>query len=100
MSQTRKVMRFGQEIPLIKTIRERLIEHEKKPVRMVFWKTISDISLIAYFFTDHPLYFNQIGFIKYDPKYIENLDYINNVFWLLNSIFDAAISIVDLQYLR
>jgi hypothetical protein len=58
MSQTRKVLRFGQEIPLIKTIRERLIEHEKKPVRMVFWKTISDISLIAYFFTDHPLYFN------------------------------------------
>jgi len=58
MSQTRKVMRFGLEIPLIKGIRERLIQHEKSPVRMIFWKTISDISLILYFFTDHPMYFN------------------------------------------
>ncbi len=96
MSQTRKVMRFGLEIPLIKGIRERLIQHEKSPVRMIFWKTISDISLILYFFTDHPMYFNQIGLFKYEKNYIENMDYINNVFWLLNSIFDAAISIVDL----
>ena len=31
MSQTRKVLRFGKEIPLITGIRNRLIAHEKAP---------------------------------------------------------------------
>ena len=97
MSQTRKVLRFGKEIPLITGIRNRLNAHEKSPQKFIFWRTISDIALILYFATDHPLYFNSIGFWQYDKKFIQNLDYINNVFWLLNSVFDLFITLGDMK---
>lgn len=100
MSQTRKVLRFGKEIPLITGIRNRLIAHEKTPQRMVFWRTISDIALILYFFTDHPLYFNGIGFWTYDKAFLSNMDYINNVFWLINSVLDIVVTIADMQHLQ
>lgn len=96
MSLTRKVLRFGKHIPLIKRIMDRIKENEKKPVSMIFWRTISDISLILYYLTDHPLYFNRIGLVKYDKKFISNLDYLNNLFWLLNIIFDVMCDLVDL----
>ena len=99
MSLTRKVLRFGKEIPLITGIRNRLIAHEQTPQKMVFWRTISDISLILYFFTDHPLYFNNIGFWLYEKNFLSNIDYINNVFWLINSILDIVVTLSDMQSL-
>jgi hypothetical protein len=68
MSLTRKVLRFGKPLSLVKSIMDRIKQHEKSPVRMVFWRTLSDISLILYFLTDHPLYFHKIGLIKLDKK--------------------------------
>ena len=100
MSAARKVLRFGKEIPLITGIRQRLQAHEKSPQRMVFWRTISDISLMMYFFTDHPLFFDSIGFWKHSKQYLESLDYINNIFWLLNSLFDIVITLVDMSHLQ
>lgn len=100
MSATRKVLRFGKEIPLITGIHARLVAHEKSPQRMVFWRTISDMSLILYFFTDHPLYFNSIGLVKYTKSYLDRLDYINNIFWLMNSVFDVMVTLVDMKYLQ
>jgi hypothetical protein len=67
---------------------------------MIFWRTISDISLALYFFTDHPLYFNSIGFVKQTKEWIDQLDYINNVFWLLNSLFDIAITLVEMKHVQ
>ena len=67
---------------------------------MIFFRTLSDLSLILYFATDHPLYFNNIGFWKYDKKFIENCDYINNVFWLLNDLFDIACTLADMMHLQ
>ena len=100
MSLTRKVIRFGKELPLVVGIRNRLRLHEKDPQRMIFFRTLSDLSLILYFATDHPLYFNNIGFWKYDKKFIENCDYINNVFWLLNDLFDIACTLADMMHLQ
>jgi hypothetical protein len=57
MSLTRKVLRFGKPLPLIKAIMDRFKAHEKKPVRNILLRTISDISLALYFASDHPLYF-------------------------------------------
>lgn len=57
MSLTRKVLRFGKPFPLIKAIIDRFKAHEKKPVRNILLRTISDICLATYFFSDHPLYF-------------------------------------------
>ena len=100
MSMVRKVLRFGKEIPLITGIRNRLILHAKEPQRMVLTKTISDIALILYFATDHPLYFQQIGFKNYDKQWLDKLDYINNVFWLMNSLLDIVITVVDMKHLE
>jgi len=57
MSLTRKVLRFGKPFPLIKAIIDRFKAHEKKPVRNILLRTLSDIFLALYFFSDHPLYF-------------------------------------------
>ena len=100
MSATRKVIRFGKELPLIVGIRNRLRLHEKDPQRMIFFRTLSDLSLMIYFFTDHPLYFNNIGFWKYDKKFIDSCDYINNVFWLLNDLFDIICTLSDMKQLQ
>ena len=65
MSATRKVLRFGKEIPLITGIRNRLALHEVTPQRMILYRVLSDLTLILYFFTDHPLYLHNVGFWKY-----------------------------------
>lgn len=67
---------------------------------MIFWRTISDISLMLYFLTDHPLYLNKIGFLRFDKNFINNCDFINNVFWLLNALFDIMCDVVDLYHLQ
>lgn len=100
MSQTRKVLRFGKEIPLITGIRNRLALHEQTPQRMILTRTISDIALILYFATDHPLYLHSIGFKTYEKTFVNNLDYINNVFWLMNSVLDIVCTIADMQHLQ
>mmetsp|Transcript_39188 Transcript_39188/g.28334 ORF Transcript_39188/g.28334 Transcript_39188/m.28334 type:complete len:104 (-) Transcript_39188:317-628(-) len=100
MSVTRNVLRFGKEIPLVTGMRDRLKQHEKSPVRMLFWKTLSDFALILYFATDHPLYFNKIGFWKFDKQFIKNCDLINNVFWLLSSIFDMMCTMVEIFHVN
>ncbi len=100
MSLTRKVLRFGKPIPLIKTILDRFKEHEKKPVRNIFLRTLSDIFLILYFLTDHPLYFQRIGFVKMEKDLVNNIDWINNVFWLLEALIDIYCDAVDLYYIE
>ena len=99
-SHTRKVLRFGKEIPLIVGIRNRLRQHEQKPIRMVEYRTMSDLALMLYFATDHPLYFHSIGLWKYSPGFVSNLSYINNVFWLLSSIFDMMVTLVEISHVQ
>jgi len=57
MSLTRKVLRFGSYIPLIQNMTKRLQDYNPRNKGLVFWRTISDLSLVIYFLTDHPLYF-------------------------------------------
>lgn len=100
MSMTRKVLRFGKEIPLITGIRNKLALHEETPQRMILYRILSDLTLILYFFTDHPLYLHNVGFWKYSDKFMKNCDYINNVFWLLSSIFDIMCTVVEINHLQ
>lgn len=100
MSATRKVLRWGKELPLIVSIRNRLQEHSKSPVRSVFLKTMDNISLALYFFTDHPLYLHSIGFWKLDPAFYKKMDFINNFFWLLQMLFDTATTLVEMGHLQ
>ena len=99
MSMTRKVLRFGKEIPLITGIRNRLASHEVAPQRMILYRVLSDLILILYFFTDHPLYLHNVGFWKYSKEFMSNCDYINNLFWLVSSLFDIVCTVVEINHL-
>lgn len=100
MSVTRMVLRFGKPFPLIKTILDRFKEHEKRPVRNIFWKTVSNITSFVYFWSDHPIYFHKIGLIKLDPITLDRIDYLNNIFWLMECVIDIFCDIVDLYYIQ
>ena len=67
---------------------------------MILYRILSDLALISYFFTDHPLYLHNVGFRKFNPEFIKNLDYINNVFWLLSSLFDIMVTVVEISHLQ
>lgn len=66
---------------------------------MVFWRTLSELCLILYFLTDHPLYFQRVGLAKFDKAFVDKIDWWNNVFWLLNDLLDIMCDVVDLYYL-
>ena len=99
-SATRKVLRWGKEIPLVVGIRDRLNQHEAHPVRMIEYRTLSDLALIFYFLTDHPLYLHSIGLWKFSPSFMRNCDYINNVFWLVSSLFDMMVTVVEIAHVQ
>lgn len=94
MSQTRKVLRFGKEIPLLTGIKARLDQPSQS---MLVWRTLNDMALMMYFFTDHPLFFHNVGFYTFSQSTLTSIDYINNVFWLLNALFDIVVSWTDLK---
>eukprot|EP00347_Sterkiella_histriomuscorum_P006108 403354038 len=100
MSMTRKVLRFGKPIPLIKTIIDRFAEHQKKPVRMFWLRTINDISLILYFLTDHPMYFQKVGLVKMEKDLVNQIDYINNLTWLVNAVLDVVCDLSDFMHMQ
>ena len=66
---------------------------------MIMYKMLSDFTLMLYFFTDHPLYFHNIGLWKYSDSFIKNCDYINNVFWLVSSLFDIVVTVSEINHL-
>jgi Peroxisomal biogenesis factor 11 (PEX11) len=100
MSLTRKVLRFGKPLPLVKAIMDRFKTHEKTPVRNILLRTISDLSLILYFISDHPLYFQRIGFVKLDKSWVDFIDYWNNIYWLVECLLDIYCDLCDLYYLN
>jgi hypothetical protein len=100
MSMTRKVLRFGKEIPLITGIRQKLIKHEQSPMRMILYRILADLSLILYFFTDHPLYFHNLGFWKFSPRFMANCDWFNQIFWLLGALFDIVVTCAEISHLQ
>ena len=67
---------------------------------MIEYRTLSDLALILYFFTDHPLYFHSIGFWKFSPSFMSNCGFINNLFWLISSIFDMMVTVVEIAHIQ
>ena len=100
MSLTRKVLRFGAYIPLIQGIGNRLNSVNSKNKNMVFWRTVSDLSLVIYFLSDHPLYFQRIGVTQFSKEFMQKLDFWNNIFWLGNTVLDILCDLVDLYQIQ
>ena len=93
-------MWMGKEIPFILGIRNRFIQHKASPVRMFECKTLSDICLILFFSTGHPVYLHNVGFLKFSPTTFANIFYYNIFFWLLSSIFGMLVTIVEIGHLK
>lgn len=53
-SLTRKVLRFGYQVPWLIGILRRFREHQKSPVKMILIQTLADIFHICYLTFDHP----------------------------------------------
>ena len=100
MAITRKVLRFGMPLQHLNGVIKRFKLHEKKPVRMIFWRTVQDLCLSLYFITDHPLYLHKIGLITLKQQQVTMLEYYSNMFWLLTSIFDLMCDVVDLYAIQ
>lgn len=97
MSSTRKVLRFGKEIPLVTRIADRHKVGNKESIKTL--RSVSDLFLALYFLTDHPLFFHNTGFWKFEQTTLSKIDYINNVFWLLNALLDIFISLYEVSRL-
>ena len=76
-------------------IRARMNQKETQSVMV--WRTLNDMALMMYFLTDHPLFFHNVGFYTFHKDTLSSIDYINNVFWLLNAMLDIFVSVADLK---
>eukprot|EP00347_Sterkiella_histriomuscorum_P001499 403371800 len=100
MSITRKVLRFGMPLTYAHDIISRFKTHERKGVKMIFWRTLQDISKSLYYILDHPIYANKLGLIQLNKSRSEDLRYHSNRFWLISSIIDIMCDVVDLYQIQ
>jgi len=84
MSLTRKVMRFGMQIPIALNIAKRFEQHKKEPVKYIYLQTLADIFGALFFCFDHPMYFVNTGFIKnWTDKRKQLISWLCEIWWLL-----------------
>ena len=79
MVVTRKVLRFGMSLPLLRDI---LGPKESCP----FWRTVSQAALLVYYILDHPLYLKMIGVLALGSKAVAKLEWHKNVLRLIAKI--------------
>ena len=95
MSFIRMAMRFEKPYPLIKDIiRLHSTPFLFDPVNLL--KSIGHVFLILYFITDHPMFFHRLGYLTYSAKFADDLDYVNNVFWLLNTLMVMLVDAIEI----
>ena len=51
--------------------------------------------LVLYFLTDHPLFFNSLGYLPISPKMIGDIDVLNNYMWLGSVVIDLHIDLIE-----
>ena len=81
MVVTRKVLRFGMSLPLLRDILG-----PPKDVSCPFWRTVSQAALLVYYVLDHPLYLKRIGVLALGSKAVAKLEWQKNVLRLIAKI--------------
>lgn len=59
------------------------------------FRNISDISNALYFLLDHILLLNRMNFHKFDPKFINKVDFWSNFAWCIECITNLIYDLVD-----
>ena len=93
---TRKVLRFGRPLTLLKDI----IDRSKSSTKVVFWRAVSDLMLITYCLIDHPVYLKRLGVIRFRAKLEEKFEFYKNALRLSSRVIDIFVNIVDLYYIQ
>jgi hypothetical protein len=96
----RKVLRFGMPIGVTINLIRRQLGDMPTLTKMI--KNIADIFLILYYLTDHILYIRHVGLIPHplESKFIQRVDLINNITWLIENIFTVIGDALDIHALQ
>ena len=104
MSFVRMAMRFEKPYPLLKRIAFR--HSSDQPVHfqdhdpLAALRTISDLSLFFFYVSDHPLFLNKLGYLPMSLGTLQGIDYLNNIFWLGNTVLEIAIELLEVLRMR
>ena len=98
MGLTRKVMRFGIQIPAIIEIYKRIKENQKSPVKMFLTQTLADIFGMLFNFGDHPMYLIRTGFMKsWSAQFAWNWAWWTELMWLIQVILEILVHFVAIK---
>ena len=61
-------------------------------------RSISDIWLIMFFFTDHYLFFHRLGYLPISKPIALNIDWWNSVTWLLNVLCEILCDTLEIVF--
>ena len=98
MVVTRKVLRFGMPLPLLRSVLNRLSGGDKE--RCPFWRTVSEVCRLIYYLLDHPLYLKRIGVLTLSPKVTGLLEWRKNVLRIASIVIGIFLDIVELHHIQ
>jgi len=92
MGMTRKVLRFGRPIGIIrnifvllKALRNKDKTEGASGVFYTYFKTLAEASLALFFLFDHVLYLSRLKVVE-NQNLVQRCDYLSNFFWLCECI--------------
>jgi len=88
MGMTRKVLRFGRPIGIIKnifvllrTLRRKDKSDGASTIFYTYFKTLAEACLALFFLFDHVLYLSKLKVVE-NQNLVQRCDYLSNFFWL------------------
>ncbi|TNV75711.1 hypothetical protein FGO68_gene16851 [Halteria grandinella] len=99
MSFLRMAMRFEKPYPMMRGIARRHNSiHRYEPLAIL--RSIGDAFLVLYFLTDHPMFFHRLGYLTYSAKFADDLDLVNNLFWLANCVIEMIVDSLEIVFMQ
>jgi len=106
MGMTRKVLRWGRPIGIIRNVFLMLKGLSKKDgktdaqgLTFTYFKTLADISLALFFLFDHVLYLGRLKIVK-NQNILQRCDYLSNFFWLCECIATIVSDCMQIHVLQ
>ena len=88
------MLRIGRYVGCIRNTINRLKDLKNWQLNPII-KSISDVANSLYFISDHLLLFNRIGAYKFSPKFINQVDFLSNLFWGMECLTNIIYDILD-----
>lgn len=96
---TRKMLRIGRYVNAYRSIMGRLNKTKESREYNDILKSLADLSNATYFMLDHILLVSKLNVFKFEPKFIQKVEFLGNIAWGgecgLNVVYDC----VDYYYI-